>query len=302
MNEQSFGAKLALALQALSMTRARLAADLAVDKSLISRWLSGAVTPSSHNLARLTQYIAGKRPGFTLLDWEADLPQLAVKLGVGPATPTIDPAGGLDGWFPAEVVAEALTTTAMRGAAYEGFWRSTRLSNEFPGRFMHDQILIRRAANGLLAFRMGVWDMRFEGWIFPMQTQVFAISVDASTGVFLFAIFNAVLRQRADVLDGLTLTCVRGAGGAPVAAAALIERTGLLSGDVAADDAHFAASTRQNPGAPDGSISEALRAHLFRDVGPTAFAEGGAATLLMAFATTLSRGPLSDAETIEVNG
>ena len=92
---------------------------------------------------------------------------------------------------------------------------------------------------------------------------------------------------------------MRGAGGAAVAAAAMIERTGLLSGDAAADDARFEASTQQHPGAPEGSSSEPLRAHLFRDVGPAALAAGGDQALMMAFATTMSRGPLTDAENLK---
>ena len=35
---EPFSARLALALKALSLSRGRLAADLAVDKSVVSRW------------------------------------------------------------------------------------------------------------------------------------------------------------------------------------------------------------------------------------------------------------------------
>ncbi len=288
----SFAKKLELTLKALSMTRARLAADLAVDKSLVTRWISGAVTPSSHNLARLTEFIASKRPGFTMLDWDCDLASLAVKLGGAPP-PAPDSLAGFGGWLPDPVLREAMATTGMRGDAYEGSWRSTRLSNEFPGRFMHDQIMIRRADNGFLSFRVGVGDMRFEGWTLPMQTQLFTVSADARTGVFMFAIFNAVLRERAEVLDGLTLTCQRNNGGTAVSAPCLIERTGVLSGDIAADDTLYEASIVQNPMAPEGSVPEDIRNHLFHDVGPTALARVGNAALMMSFATSLSRGPFS---------
>jgi hypothetical protein len=98
------------------------------------------------------------------------------------------------------------------------------------------------------------------------------------------------------VLDGLTLTLTRHAGGTPVAAAALIERVGELSDDEAADDARFEASIKANPLAPEGSVPAHIRDHLFRDIGPTAHALGGEALMTMAFSRSLSRGPLSKAE------
>jgi hypothetical protein len=116
------------------------------------------------------------------------------------------------------------------------------------------------------------------------------MAVDEDTGIFIFSIYNGVLRHRADRLDGLTLTCTRNAGGTPVAAAAILERTGFLSGDRDADDATFEASIDIDPLAPEGSIPDHIRDHLFRDIGPTPFAAGGDAMLTLAFAQSLSRG------------
>eukprot|EP01035_Chromulina_nebulosa_P002274 gene2273-biopygen1935 len=53
MKREEFAERLRLVLKALSISGGRLAADACVDKSLVSRWCSGAVTPSEHNLARL---------------------------------------------------------------------------------------------------------------------------------------------------------------------------------------------------------------------------------------------------------
>jgi hypothetical protein len=299
MMDGNFPAKLELALKVCSISRGRLAAILGVDKSVVSRWLSGANSPSNHNLSGLTTLVAARAPGFTMLDWEGDIAHVATRMGLDAASdPVLAPPvpTGLDGWFPESWVKEAVATTALRGAAYEGFWRSTRLANDAPGRFVHDEILIRPAHNGLLRLRLGVVDMRFEGWCLPIQTQLFCFGVDGPSGVAIFAIFNAVLRHRAEVLDGLTLTLTRNAGGTPVTAAAIIERTGVLSGDAAADDARFEASIAANPLAPEGSIPDQIRDHLFRDIGPTAFAQGGEALMTMAFTRSLSRGPLSEGD------
>ena len=78
-----------------------------------------------------------------------------------------------------------------------------------------------------------------------------------------------------------------------LAAAVLMERTGMLSGDAAADDAAYEGSITADPFAQEGSIAEHVRQRLMPDVGPRALAEGGAALLHMAFATSLSRGPVS---------
>ncbi len=287
MAVDQFPAKLALALKVLSISRGRLAAEVGVDKSVVGRWVNGANAPTEHNLSNITATVAGRRPGFSNLDWEGDLAGFGQKLGL--AEPT---AGLMSGWLPAQVVGEALQATAARGGAYEGFWRSTRPSNEAPGTFIHDRILIRKGTHGLLDFRLSVVDMHFQGVAFPTQTQIFSLCADPATGVFIFTILNAVFRNRADVMDGLTLTVQRlGGGGRAVAAAVLLERTGLLGDDPEADDARHAAATPKDPRAPPGSVPPEIVAHLCRDVGPAALAAGGDFLLNMAFSQSLSRGP-----------
>lgn len=295
MSSEDFPHRLELALKALSISRGRLAAQLGVDKSVVSRWIKGVNGPTEHNLSNLTALIAERRPGFTMLDWEIPLPRLAEKLGVEEVgADARRPPPGLADWLPARVLDEAMATAAARGDAYTGFWRTTRPAIDPRGGFIHDRVLIRRGVGGLLTFRLGVADLRFEGWACPNQTQLVGAGVDEETGMFIFVIFNAVLRDRADVLDGLSLTCQRTAGGAPIAGAVLMERTGLLGGDADADDARYEASLRGNPLAPEDSVPESIRHHLFRDVGPSAMAAGGDALLRMPFARSLSRGPLPD--------
>jgi transcriptional regulator with XRE-family HTH domain len=294
MTVETFAKRLDLALKVLCISRGEVAALLGVDKSVVSRWLTGVNGPTQHNLAKLTALVAERRPGFTMLDWDGDLERMAEKLGVAEeASDTLHGGAGgfLGGWLPPRLLQEALATTRARGDAYEGFWRSTRPAISPAGQFVHDQVLIRRDHEGVLTFRLGVIDMRFRGWACPSQTQLVAAAVDAETGVFLFAILNAVLRDRADVLDGLTLTCQRHAGGSAVAGAVLLERTGFLSEDPEADDARWEASILANPFVRPETLAPGVADHLFRDVGPTAFAAGGDALLTMAFDRSMSRGP-----------
>ena len=151
--------------------------------------------------------------------------------------------------------------------------------------------MIRLGDDGLLIFRLSVSDMRFQGVAFPTGNQIFAQCADPHSGLFIFLIFNAVLRHRADVMDGLSLTVQRSGGGTPVAAAVLLERTGVLTGDPVADDARHAAESALPPLAPEGSVPPDVIAHLHRDAGPKAHALGGDFLLKMPFLASFSRGP-----------
>jgi hypothetical protein len=291
MEPLGFSARLELVLKALATNRARLAAELGVDKSVVGRWMAGTVTPSGASLERLTAHLAIARPGFRASDWGLDEAAFAAKIGLSSAEAR-DAGSTLGGWLPLPVLNEAALTARVRGAAYEGIWKTTRPSAELPGRFLHDHVLLRRAANGLLAYKVGVGDMRFEGWSFPLQNQLFSIATDIVGGALIFSIFNGVARQKAMALDGLTLSCLRDAGGSPVAGACLMERVSDLTDDLEADEALFQSLIDQNPVAPEGSIPPEVRDHLFRDVGPAAMALGGDPLLVMSFARSMSRGPL----------
>jgi len=287
METPGIAAKLELALKALSMSRGRMAAEMAVDKSLVGRWVAGKVTPSAHNLARLTALIAERRPGFTLLDWDKDLAGLAAALGIDPSP--VAAISAID-WFPPEILDDARQGTVLRGAAYEGIWRSTRPSSDLPGRFLHDHLLIQRADNGLLSFRTGVEGVSYEGWSLLLQHQLFSVAVDRAQGALLFSIFNGVTRQKAQMLDGLTLACLRDAGGSPVASTCLLERVADPSGDAQADVARYEAliAAQGTPLAPEGSIPEAVLGHLTREADPANLGLGG--LLRMYFGQSMARG------------
>ena len=96
--------------------------------------------------------LASRVEEFSILDWERDLGGLARVLGVDPE---IAPAAGEHPWADGpvgELLDQALATTRKRGAAYEGFYRSTRPYASQPGRFMHDRMMIRKDAAGFLRF------------------------------------------------------------------------------------------------------------------------------------------------------
>jgi hypothetical protein len=285
MQPVPFAAKLTLTLKALSLSRGRLASDLEVDKSVIARWLAGQVKPSEYNLTRLTAVIAGLRPGFTMLDWDRDLPDFADLMGAGTgktrfpqglALPLLEQIGAL---------------TDLRGAAYEGFFRTTRPSALMPGRFLHDHGIVRRDATGLLTYRMGIAGTEFHGWLLPIQNQLFCISTDMTSGTMVFAIFNGVAHHRSEIIDGITLSTALDAARTITAAPIILSRLGDLTGDEAADDAHYRELITRAPLAPEGSVPQAVCDHLARDFGPDQLAKGGDWLLCMTLARSMARGP-----------
>lgn len=289
---EPFSTKLAFVLKAFSMSRGRLAADIGVDKSVVGRWVTGAVLPSEHNLMRLTAQFARRSPGFTSLSWERDLAGLAELIGgdVGATTMPAAPRAGL----PLAILDQIRATTRLRGEAYQGFFRSTRPYVLQPGRFLHDHGMIRLDETGLLTLRMGTGGTVVEGWMLPVHNQLFCIAADVTSGALLFAIFNGVATARAEVIDGLTLGSALDGGRTPTAHAMIFERIGNLSGDAPADNARFEALAASNPVAPEGTISDQLRHHLTGDFGPLQFALGGGLLLQMPLSRSLSRGAAFD--------
>jgi transcriptional regulator with XRE-family HTH domain len=292
-----FSRKLELVLKALSLSRGRLAADLGVDKSLVGRWASGAVNPSEHNLSNLTRLIAGRQPGFTMLDWDRDLGGLGRVFGVDIAAfastalihadpaqrPATHPIG-----VPLPILEAARSTTLRRGAAYEGFWRSTRPSVIMPGRFFNEHGMIRIGDEGLLHFRMGGAGLLFDGWIVPAEGQLFAILFDMVGMTPVFVSLNGTPLPKAFLVDGLLMASSLNTTRTPSAYPIILERIGDLSGDPAADDAECEALMGRNSLAPEDAIPDHIRDHLIRDIGPEAAKSGG--DLFLSAARTMSRG------------
>jgi transcriptional regulator with XRE-family HTH domain len=286
-----FAENLRLVLKLLSMSAAELASELAVDKSVVSRWLNGSVQPSAHNLSRLSALVAGRVVGFRSLDWERTPESLAEVFGADPRAisslrPAPPPAG-----MPFAIWDQMVATTAIRGRAYEGFFRTTRPHPRDPYGFLHEFELIRRNELGLLRLRMGSAGAKVEGWVTVLQELLYVVAADINNGNMMFGLFNGAGAARVDVFDGLVLLPAHDKGRSPLASAIVCERIGDLSGDPEADDRRFEELASQNPIAPPGSVSDSMKAHLVRDFGPAQLAQGGDWLLTMSLLRSLSRGP-----------
>ena len=287
-----FSDKLRIVLKMLSMSSARLASELEVDKSVVSRWLKGSVQPSAHNLSRLSELVAKQAEGFRTMDWERDPKDIVKMFGAPPETITAAVRQSeAQGRLPIAIWDQMVSATALRGTAYEGFFRSTRPAPMIDGRFVHDHGVIRRDKIGLLRLTMGNAGTVVEGWMIPLHGQLYCISANVTNGTLLFGIFNGVGASRVEVFDGLILIPGREKGQSPTATAMVCHRIADLSGNEDADNRYLAELMAQNPLAPEGSVSTDIQKHLVRDFGPTQFALGGDWILNLPPSRSMARGP-----------
>jgi transcriptional regulator with XRE-family HTH domain len=287
---KQFAEKLTVVMKVLSLTRADLAAELGVDKSIVGRWATGRVTPSSHNLTRLTELVARRVGEFRLIDWERDKAGLENLLGAPVAAQSAGRASRLPPGLPLPLMDHILDSTALRASAYEGYFRSTRPYAQRPGHFIHDQIMIRMDECGLLRLYMGTGGVRLHGWVMPLQGKLFVVASEMTSGVLGFAILNGVNTTRAGVIDGILLNCALDNSHSPTACAIVVERTGELCGDREADDLCFTDLVARDPLAPEGAVPAEIAAHLVRDIGPAQLAVGGDWLLSLPLMRSMARG------------
>jgi hypothetical protein len=290
LNSQ-FGPKLDLVLKSLSMSRGRLAAELKVDKSAVGRWGGGTVVPSAHNLTALTSFIASRRSGFTMLDWDRDLASFAQVLGIDPAALRRDlhqANSGTDSiFFPQSLIDVARRETQRRGKFYEGFYEATFASTVRPGSFNKEMAMIRRRA-GLLYMRMGSTTFEASGWLFLIANQLFGVLGNAPDDSFVFLILNGLPIRHVDTMDGLMVDNSGDVSLAPHATPIYFE---FLEGLRENDEARFAALKAASGYLEPSALRDELRRHLLPDVGPAAAAAGiGDLHLRLLTSRSLSRG------------
>lgn len=298
MGDTPFSEKLELVLKVFSMSRAQLASALAVDKSLVGRWVSGAVSPSAHNMANLTRFVAARQAGFTMLDWDRELGGFAAVFGAHrPGHPAADAFDGL----PLPIMDQIRAATASRAGDVECFFRTTRPSQALPGRYLHDQGMVRLEASGLLEIRMGVRETAYRGWLMPVGGQFYCVATDGATGAMIFAVFSSAPPGKIQRLDGITVGRIEGVMPGIGASTIVLDRIAELSGDRDADDKRFRENLGRDPLAPEGSIPDEVVAILSRDFGPSEMAKGGDWLLNLPFHRSLSRS-ITPGERSNTNG
>lgn len=222
--------KLNLALRAQSISRVSLAQKLQVDKSLIGRWLSGAVHPTEHNLARLTQVLAAECPQFTHADWFGPIERFAEIFGVAVPAP-VRPDGDLSKNLLKDMVASSSEETQRRAPAYEGLWRTARPSVLMPGQIFHDYGLIRANSGGIPEVYMRGSGLDFSGHMLCSGGNIFAFLFDEVGRSPLSIVLKGVTLPRAMVLDGIVMLAALDPSRTPAAFPILMQRVSDLAGD-----------------------------------------------------------------------
>ena len=277
MSDSPFARKLDVVLKALSMSRGRLAQEAGLDKSLVGRWVAGTVSPSAHNLEKVTAAIARRHAGFTMLDWDKPLTALAEKLGgtveAAPLPSGVLPPGTLT--FPYDVTGPARVETARRGDEYCGFYWLYRRSLGRPGKWARLAFLIRKK-EGLLELREGAPGFEHRGWGLLMLNRLYGMVAEEKFESMSFMITNAGQQPKARVIQAAFLGVSSDGLLTPKAAPMVLVRAADVTEDLAADEVTYAAFKEQGGIVPVEEIPPKVLAFLNREFGPTAFAAGGA--------------------------
>lgn len=234
---QGLGARIGLVLKVLNLSRGQIAVRLRVDKSLVGRWVSGQVRPSSHNLAALTALVADRLAGFNLLSWEQDEPAFAAALGLGvPELAAILPA---EPSLPFRIVETSRREVSWEGDTYPGFYFLWRLALNNTGLVVRGVIQIERRGDEL-RFRETDGLNEHHGHMILNRGQLYAIgeAEQRQDGMF-FLILNGVGVGRALMLDGILLSVCSVRTRPPSATIVVLERLDDLSPDKAANEVRW---------------------------------------------------------------
>jgi hypothetical protein len=233
---EGFAGKLRLAMRRASLSGTQLAHDVGVDKSVVTRWLAGALRPAEHSLASLSACLAERLPGFCRADWDLPEGAFAARLGVEPAQPA---SRGLH-----DLLAPQLhgMDQAAAAATYGGLWATFAGSPGGRGRLFGYASLIETVP-GATALRHDIAD----------SDSFFAIGSMIAFGPRLFRLGQPVGRQdsitfmslngvaagRAAILEGFALAHGSSVEATPTAIPVMLLR---LADSV--DEASFAAARR----------------------------------------------------------
>ena len=280
---EGFADRLTFVMKALSLSRSRLAAELGVDKSVVSRWFAGARAPTAHNLAEITALVAARAPGFNVLDWDLPIEALTQRLGIGGPAQAVDLEEALTFGFVKRSAAE----TEALGARYVGLWRCTNNAFSSLDKVMRQHLLVFPAAGGRLAVRLFSERYDWPGWLLMTNQRLDILVEDFDLVHMMLAPPRAPFIH---VMDGLVMTAAADEFMTPTAAVIHLERISPVGAE-AETVAGLVEEARRMPLLVDrATLDPVLSAHLTPDVGPKAHAEGGDLVLRVSRERTLGRG------------
>jgi transcriptional regulator with XRE-family HTH domain len=214
---EDFAAKLGLLAKRLNWSRARLAQEVGVDKSLAARWLNGDSRPTGNSLMQITAAAAQAVPGLTGADWDLPTDQFAARIGLDAA---VLRSGQPSAPLRTTVGAQRHPHKVEWGTPYLGVWGGFYQSLSNWGRPL--LCVTRFAVDDLgLRFAWSVGNFSGEGPALATHSYVHCfMEVHPLYDKLYTFIFNAVHDTHAAVMDGLI--CGVGTDGTPAASLILL--------------------------------------------------------------------------------
>jgi transcriptional regulator with XRE-family HTH domain len=257
-----FAAKLGLLCKKLNWSRAKLAQQAAIDKSLASRWLAGGSRPTGNTLMRLNEVMAKALPGFAADSWDLDLAGLAERFGASPprsaaGAPVDAVAGGRHPLvLPLRSFARFAEEIDYIAPLYEGFYYNWFCSPTNDGAIYRRRGRIVRRDNQLVASGAGI-SFEYEVTGFVAGDRLYMIGENPRFSGPIFIVLNGTTSGRRKLLAGLTLFQSTASGALGIACLPMsLEFREPLSGDEAVDARTWAAMEGEAREFPAGQQDE----------------------------------------------
>lgn len=256
-----FAARLRLALGRANLSPASLGAAVGVDKSVVSRWVTGKVRPTQHNLTRISAVLAARLPGFSALTF--DLSDAGFLEFLDPKSDQIEPGSLAQSLpIPFDLLTSARKETARRGMEYVGTYTLYYWAFGRPGQFARMALMLR-VENGLIEARYGAEGFSFCGWALLLLNRMYLIMAEERFEAMAFLVLNAGQQPRAKFITGLLTGPAEGLL-VPTSGAVVLVRSGDVTEDRGADLAQFEAASRCTALVDEGQVPEAVREFLRR--------------------------------------
>ncbi|WP_333815970.1 helix-turn-helix domain-containing protein [Tabrizicola sp.] len=240
---QDFAGRLRLALKQANVSPAALGAAVGVDKSVVSRWISGRVRPTQHNVARIASVLAQSLPGFTVMAFEAPAPTFRAL--VQPVVPVIEGEPGQSLPIPFGLLEAARRETGRRGVEYFGAYLMYYRAFSQPEKIARMALMLR-PEDGLIGARYGAEGFAFQGWALLMLNRMYVILAEERFEAMAFLVLNAGQQPKARFITGILSGPAEGLL-VPTASPVVLQRQRDLTEDPEADLAAHLEDCRLDP-------------------------------------------------------
>jgi transcriptional regulator with XRE-family HTH domain len=221
---EGFSDKLKLAMGRANLSRAQVAQALGMDKSVIARWLSGALRPGDHSLAQLSAILGRGIEGFSRADWDRAPTDFAARLGMAPSAPPHAPLPPPSAGF--RVTGLKIARQPVLEEPYLGLWVGFMQSVRNRGTIALNSLYFWAEEDGM---RCRFTEGRFwgEGPAFAGvgRMQCFWEQAPANDRICAM-LFNGVFAYDQIMMEGLSLSAAGDATGTPGCVPMLFFRVG----------------------------------------------------------------------------